>query len=94
MTRGDRGIERQLELVQPKFICTLGSSAAQNLLATTESVGRLRGSGDAMRGKPSWTSGASALARLVGSAPIIELRVAPGACQPKRRAGGRADRLA
>jgi uracil-DNA glycosylase len=34
---------RQLELVQPKFICCLGSCAAQNLLGTTESVGKLRG---------------------------------------------------
>jgi DNA polymerase len=36
-------LERTLDLVQPKFICTLGGCAAQNLLATTLSIGRLRG---------------------------------------------------
>jgi DNA polymerase len=36
-------LERQLELVQPKFICALGGCAAQNLLGTTMSLGRLRG---------------------------------------------------
>lgn len=36
-------LERQLELVQPKFICALGGCAAQNLLSTTISLGRLRG---------------------------------------------------
>jgi DNA polymerase len=35
-------LDRQLELVGPKFICALGGSAAQNLLGTTESLGRLR----------------------------------------------------
>jgi uracil-DNA glycosylase family 4 len=35
--------ERQLELLNPEFICCLGSIAAQNLLETKESVGRLRG---------------------------------------------------
>ncbi|HAY81006.1 MAG TPA: uracil-DNA glycosylase [Planctomycetaceae bacterium] len=35
--------ERQLEIIQPKFICCLGSVAAQNLLETNVSVGRLRG---------------------------------------------------
>jgi uracil-DNA glycosylase family 4 len=35
-------LEKQLELVRPKFICALGGSAAQNLLNTTESLGRLR----------------------------------------------------
>lgn len=35
--------ERQLELVQPKFIVALGSSAAQNLLGTTTPLGKLRG---------------------------------------------------
>lgn len=34
---------RQLELIQPDFICCLGAIAAQNLLDTTESIGRLRG---------------------------------------------------
>jgi DNA polymerase len=36
-------LERTLELVRPKFICTLGGSAAQNLLGTTLGIGRLRG---------------------------------------------------
>jgi uracil-DNA glycosylase len=36
-------LERTLELVRPKFICALGACAAQNLLVTTESIGRLRG---------------------------------------------------
>ncbi|MGB5539329.1 MAG: uracil-DNA glycosylase [Gammaproteobacteria bacterium] len=34
---------RQIELVQPKIILALGGIAAQNLLHTEESVGRLRG---------------------------------------------------
>jgi DNA polymerase len=34
---------RQLELVGPKFICTLGGTAAQNLLGTKQPLGRLRG---------------------------------------------------
>ena len=34
---------RQLELIRPKVICALGRSAAQTLLGTTESTGRLRG---------------------------------------------------
>jgi DNA polymerase len=38
-----RFLDRQLELIQPEFICCLGSVAAQNLLDTTESIGRLRG---------------------------------------------------
>jgi len=35
--------ERQLELVQPKFICTLGACAAQNLLGVSTAMGKLRG---------------------------------------------------
>ncbi len=35
--------ERQLEIIQPEFICCLGSVAARTLLKTTESIGRLRG---------------------------------------------------
>lgn len=38
-----RFLERQLELVGPEFICCLGAVAAQNLLATTASIGKLRG---------------------------------------------------
>lgn len=36
-------LEAQLDLVQPRFICALGACAAQNLLGTTVSIGRLRG---------------------------------------------------
>jgi uracil-DNA glycosylase family 4 len=34
---------RQIEMIQPKVICTLGRFAAQTLLKSTESMGRLRG---------------------------------------------------
>jgi DNA polymerase len=34
---------RQLELVDPEFICCLGAVAAQNLLQTTQSIGKMRG---------------------------------------------------
>ncbi|MEM9413078.1 MAG: uracil-DNA glycosylase [Planctomycetota bacterium] len=33
----------QLEIIQPKFICCLGSVAAKTLLETKQSIGRLRG---------------------------------------------------
>jgi DNA polymerase len=36
-------LERQLELIQPRFICALGACAAQNLLGTTQGIGKLRG---------------------------------------------------
>ena len=35
--------ERQLEIIAPEFICCLGAVAAQSLLRTTQSLGRLRG---------------------------------------------------
>jgi DNA polymerase len=35
-------LERQLELIQPEFICCLGAVAAQSLLSTTVPIGRLR----------------------------------------------------
>lgn len=35
--------ERQLEIIRPEFICCLGAVAAQSLLRTTQSLGRLRG---------------------------------------------------
>jgi uracil-DNA glycosylase len=38
-----RFLDRQLELIAPEFICCLGAVAAQNLLATTEAIGRMRG---------------------------------------------------
>jgi uracil-DNA glycosylase len=45
-----RFLDRQLELVQPQFICCLGAVAAQNLLNTQVSIGKLRGKVHAYRG--------------------------------------------
>lgn len=45
-------LERQLELVSPRFICCLGACAAQNLLGITLSIGRLRGKFQQYRGIP------------------------------------------
>jgi DNA polymerase len=36
-------LEKQLEIIQPDFICCLGSVAAQTLLETTRALGKLRG---------------------------------------------------
>jgi DNA polymerase len=36
-------LERQIQLVQPKFLCALGATAANNLLGNTISIGKLRG---------------------------------------------------
>ena len=36
-------LDRQLELINPEFICCLGAVAAQNLLDTPSAIGRLRG---------------------------------------------------
>jgi DNA polymerase len=36
-------LRKQIALVKPKLILALGLTAAENLLATTESLGRLRG---------------------------------------------------
>ncbi len=36
-------LDRQLEVLRPEYICCLGAVAAQNLLQTPESIGRLRG---------------------------------------------------
>ena len=36
-------LDRQLELIKPEFICCLGAVAAQNLLGTAETIGKLRG---------------------------------------------------
>jgi uracil-DNA glycosylase len=38
-----RYLDRQLELIGPEFICCLGAVAAQNLLSTTEPIGKMRG---------------------------------------------------
>ena len=35
-------LDRQLAIIRPEFICCLGAIAAQNLLQTTESIGKLR----------------------------------------------------
>ncbi|MBM4020779.1 MAG: uracil-DNA glycosylase [Planctomycetes bacterium] len=35
--------ERQFEIIRPEFICCLGASAAQSLLESTETIGKLRG---------------------------------------------------
>jgi DNA polymerase len=43
-------LERQLALVQPEFICCLGAVAAQNLLSTSVSIGKLRGKLHTYRG--------------------------------------------
>jgi uracil-DNA glycosylase len=43
-------LERQLELIQPEFICCLGAVAAQNLLKTTTPISKLRGKLHAYRG--------------------------------------------
>jgi uracil-DNA glycosylase family 4 len=45
-------LERQLELVRPKFICALGACAAQNLLGTTQGIGKLRGQFHDYKGIP------------------------------------------
>ncbi len=42
--------ERQLEILQPEFICCLGSVAAKRVLKTTQSLGRLRQRFHAYRG--------------------------------------------
>jgi DNA polymerase len=45
-------LERQLELVRPRFICALGRPAAQTLLNTGASLGQLRGRFHDYRGIP------------------------------------------
>ena len=42
--------QRQLEVIQPEFICCLGSVAAKTMLQTTQSLGRLRGKFHTWRG--------------------------------------------
>jgi uracil-DNA glycosylase family 4 len=36
-------MDRQIELIRPKYICTLGGCASQNLLGSTQTIGKLRG---------------------------------------------------
>ena len=45
-------LEGTLELVQPQYICCMGACAAQNLLGTTLSIGKLRGKFQDYRGIP------------------------------------------
>jgi DNA polymerase len=45
-------LEKQLELVRPRFICALGGCAAQNLLNTRAPLGKLRGRFHDYRGIP------------------------------------------
>jgi DNA polymerase len=45
-------LEKQLELVAPKYIVALGGTAAQNLLGVTTSMGKLRGRFHDYRGIP------------------------------------------
>jgi DNA polymerase len=45
-------LERTLELVRPRYICCLGACAAQNLLGSALSIGRLRGRLHDYRGTP------------------------------------------
>ena len=44
--------EQQLEIIQPEFICCLGSVAAKTLLDTKQTIGRLRGEFHDWRGIP------------------------------------------
>jgi uracil-DNA glycosylase family 4 len=43
-------LDRQLALIRPEFLCCLGAVAAQNLLGTTLSIGKLRGKVHTCRG--------------------------------------------
>lgn len=45
-------LDRQLEILQPEFICCLGTVAAQTVLDTTTTIGRLRGRFHEYRGIP------------------------------------------
>jgi uracil-DNA glycosylase len=43
-------LDRQLAIIQPQFICCLGAVAAQNLLGTDTTIGKLRGRFHDLRG--------------------------------------------
>ena len=47
-------LDRQLEIIRPEFICCLGTIAAQTLLETDQTIGRLRGRFHDYRGIPVW----------------------------------------
>lgn len=49
-------LERQLELVRPKYLVAMGGCAASNLLNTTLSLARLRGRFHEFRGIPVWVT--------------------------------------
>jgi DNA polymerase len=45
-------VERQIDSIRPRVICALGATAAETLLGTRESMGRLRGRWHQFRGIP------------------------------------------
>ena len=45
-------LDGQLDIIRPEYICCLGATAAQTLLETTETIGRLRGRFHEYRGIP------------------------------------------
>jgi DNA polymerase len=45
-------LERQIAIIRPEYLCLLGATAAQALLATALAVGRLRGRWHHYRGIP------------------------------------------
>jgi DNA polymerase len=45
-------LERQIDLVRPKFLCALGATAAQHLLRSSLGIGKLRGRFHDFRGIP------------------------------------------
>jgi DNA polymerase len=45
-------LQRQIELIKPLILCSLGSFAARSLLATSEGITRLRGKVHQYRGIP------------------------------------------
>jgi DNA polymerase len=45
-------LERQIAIIRPEFICCLGAVAAQTVLNTTVSIGRLRGNFHDYQGIP------------------------------------------
>ena len=45
-------LDRQIELVRPKILCAMGGTAAQSLLRSAESIGRLRGRFQDYKGIP------------------------------------------
>lgn len=45
-------LDRQLAILRPEYLCCLGTTAAQTLLETDESIGRLRGKFQTYRGIP------------------------------------------